>query len=395
MKTKNLFVLAAGMLLSFHVSAQFEAGENIVITEKVAHDLYVTGGTVTINAPVMGDLVVAGGTVIVNDTIYQDILAAGGNINLNGYVGDDIRCAGGKIILSKNVAGDVVATGGTVQINKNVIIAGYLLSAGGEVTLEGEVKGIIKSTSGTFTLNGVANNDIDCRGGKIRINGIVNGHSVLAGNTIEIGPRAELNKDVRYWNKENALDFGNALHQSNATFDESLEIEDGRWHFLGFASILMVLWYLGTALLMIVIIHYLFSLTMKNAANTVKNASIKSLGMGFLFLIGLPILIVVCMITIIGIPVGVLMLVGYLTVVLLGTVIVSLLAANWINETQYNSLWSGRRIVFVAFGIFIFLKLASLTPLIGPLIMLLLVCMAFGGILQNITWRRRKGLELT
>ncbi len=395
MKTKFLISLSFSLLQAMNVFAQWSSGENVVISEKVTHDLYIAGGTVTINAPVSGDLIVAGGTVTVNDTIYQDILAAGGNVNLNGYVGDDIRSAGGKIILSGNVSGDVVVTGGTIEIKKDVTIAGDLLSAGGEVTLDGEVNGRIRCGSGIFTLNGKANGDIDCRGEELRLNGTVNGQSVLAAGTITLGSGAQFNKDVRYWSKDQALDFGSTLNQSKATFDESLEIDNGRWHFLGFASVLMVIWYLGTAFLMIVIVQYLFSLTMKNTANTVKNASLKSLGMGFLFFVGVPVLIVVSIITIIGIPVGVLLLFGYLTVILLGTVIVSLIAANWINETNYNSLWSGRKIILVACGIFVVLKLASLTPVVGPLIMLLLVCMAVGGILQNIKWKRKKGLELT
>lgn len=395
MKTKFLISFSFTLLQAMNVFAQWSSGENVVISEKVNHDLYIAGGTVTINAPVSGDLIVAGGTVTVNDTIYQDILAAGGNVNLNGYVGDDIRSAGGKIILSGNVSGDVVVSGGTIEIKKGVTIAGDLLSAGGEVTLDGEVNGRIRCGSGIFTLNGKANGDIDCRGEELRLNGTVNGLSVFAADKITLGSGAQFNKDVRYWNKDQALDFGSTLNQSKATFDESLEIDNGRWHFLGFASVLMVIWYLGTAFLMIVIVQYLFSLTMKNTANTVKNASLKSLGMGFLFFVGVPALIVVSVITIIGIPVAVLLLFGYITVILLGTVIVSLTAANWINETNYNSLWSGRKIILVACGIFIVLKLASLTPVIGPLIMLLLVCMAVGGILQNIKWKRKKGLELT
>ena len=140
---------------------------------------------------------------------------------------------------------------------------------------------------------------------------------------------------------------------------------------------------------MISLIQYFFSETFRRAAETVKKASMKSLGMGALFLVGVPVAIVVTFITIVGIPLGILALISYVTVLLLGTVIVSLIATHWINNTYYHASWRTSRIIFMAFGAFIFLKLASLTPFVGPLVMLLLACMAFGGILQTARWKRR------
>ncbi|MDH4297861.1 MAG: hypothetical protein OEV74_16395 [Cyclobacteriaceae bacterium] len=388
MKKSRLLLFSILMGSITAAFAQMQSGKSVIINDKVDHDLYVAGGRVTINAIVKGDLVVAGGTITITDTVTQDLLAAGSDIILDGYIGDDIRSAGGTIKLSNSVAGDVIVTGGKVEIDKGVIINGNLIVSGGEVTLDGEVKGNVKSASGEFALNGIARNDLDCRGGNISINGTVDGNTVLAASTIVIGSDAHFNKDVKYWNKAGSLDFKNALHNGKATFDPSLEIESGKWRYLGFASFLILLCYLGTALLMIGLIQYFFRDTFKKAADTVKNASLKSLGLGFLFLVGVPIAIVITMITLVGIPIGILALIGYVAVLLLGTVVVSLLATHWINNTFYQHALTTSRILIIAFGIFIFLKLASLTPFVGPAIMFILVCMAFGGILQHIKWKR-------
>lgn len=390
MKTSKLLLFSILMGSITTAFAQMQSGKNVIINDRVDHDLYVAGGTVTINALVQGDLIVAGGTITITDTVTQDLLAAGSDLILDGYVGDDIRSAGGTIKLSNSVAGDVIVTGGNVEIDKGVIINGNLLVSGGEVTLDGEVKGNIKSASGEFTLNGIARNDLDCRGGKISINGTVDGNSTIAANTIEIGSDAHFNNNVKYWNKAGSLDFKNALHNGKAIFDPSLEMESGKWHYLGFASFLILLWYLGTALLMIGLLQYFFSNTFKNAADTVKNASMKSLGFGFLFLVGVPVAIVITMITLVGIPIGILALIAYVAVLLIATIVVALVVTHWINNTFYQYAWTASRILIIAFGIFIFLKLASLTPFVGPAIMLILVCMAFGGILQHVKWKRGK-----
>ncbi len=396
MKLKCILTIHVVALLLWYPSyAQMRSGDNVVIDEPVDYDLYVAGGVVTINAPVRGDLIVAGGTVIVNDTVTQDILAAGGNVSLNGFVADDIRCAGGTIELNGSVRGDFLVTGGEIKVSNNAIVFGNILGSGGEVTIDGNVKGNIRSASGAFTLNGTAEKELEAKGDKIVINGQVVGRTVMAANTIELGTDAQFDGKVSYWNKSGSLDFGNSLRGGNAVYDSSLEIDSGKWHYLGFVSFVMALWYLGTALVMILLIQYLFSMTLRNAAKTVRDTSLKSLGLGFLFLVGAPIAIVIVFITVIGIPVSILLLVAYITLLLLATVIVALLISNWINNTFYQSSWGNGRIVLAAFGIFIFLKLASLTPVIGPLIMLLLVCMAFGGILLNVKWRRNKALSLT
>lgn len=374
---------------------QFRSGDNLVIDEAVDQDLYIAGGTVTINAPIRGDLVVAGGTITVNDSVAQDVLVAGGNIALNGVVADDIRCAGGTIRLDGEVHGDFVVTGGEIDIVKGATVAGNLLSSGGRVTLDGNVKGNVKNASGTFTLNGVVEHELEAKSGMIRINGEVQGQTMIAAETIELGAGARFRKDVRYWNESGSLDFKNSLLGGTGTYDAGLEMEHGKWHYLGFASVIMALWYLGTALVMIFLIQHLFSQTLRSAANSVKNDSLKSLGLGFLFLIGVPITVLVMFITLIGIPIAVLTFISYIAVILFATVIVALLISNWISNTYYESSWRNRKISVAAFGIFIFLKLASLTPVVGPLVMLLLACMAFGGILLNIKWKRNEALALT
>lgn len=388
---RTILVVLALISASFLSSAQIKSGDNIVVDEETNGDLYVAGGTVTINSLVNGDLLAAGGTININDSIAQDALLAGGNIFVNGVVKDDIRCAGGAIHISANVFGDLVVAGGKVTIDKDVQINGDLLVSGGEITVNGRINGEIESASGAFALNGIAASKIDCRGGKVSINGEVLGPAIVVAEEMKIGSNASFAKGVRYWTREGNVDFQESVRSGKAIFDAALEPESGRWHYLGFASLLMVIWYLGTALIFIVLIHYLFENTFMNAANTVRNASLKSLGWGVLFLVGVPITIIVAAITIIGLPIGALILVAYITIILLGTVIVSLLIANWVNNTYYKT-WTSATIIFTAFGIFIVLKLASLTPVVGPLIMLLMVCMAFGGILLNIKWKRNATL---
>jgi hypothetical protein len=384
---KKIFLLIAAVNSFFSASAfRIEYGNNVIIRQPVFEDLYIAGGSITINAPIHGDLIIAGGTIIINDTVTNDILLAGGNVTFNGFVGDDIRCAGGNIHISKNVVGDVVVAGGEVTIDETVMIGG-LIASGGNITIDGNVTGEVKGAFGNLILNGSVVKDIDCRGGKITINGIIGGKSVLAARNIIIERNAVFNGDVRYWNKQGSLNFKQSLKTGKATYDPSLRIRTGQWYYLGATSVLGLFWYLGMALLMILIIQYLFSSVMKKAANTVFDDTLKSLGYGFLFFIAVPIAAVIAFVTVIGVPVGLLLTFSYVALILLATVITSVVAANWFNNRN-NYKWNYWRMVFAAFGIFILFKMIFILPFAGWLITIVLVCIAFGSILLNINWKR-------
>ncbi|MDJ1506450.1 hypothetical protein [Xanthocytophaga agilis] len=355
-------------------------GDTITINQPVYEDVYVAAGTVVINAPIHGDLIAGGGTITINDTIDNDILSAGGTIIFNGYVGDDIRCMGGRLHLLKSVAGDVVLSGGKLLINKGVIVGGSLLMSGGSATISGTVRQNIQAAFDSFVFNGLVGKNVDFRGNKLQINGLINGKSILAANQIELGPNARFYGDVSYWNPDEKLDFKHTLKNAKAAFDPSLQVDTGRWHYLGFASSLAVLWYLGAALVLIVLAEYLFDRTFRQAATLVVDQAGKSIGYGLLFFVAVPVSIALFFATLIGIPLGIIVLMAYLTVLVLSHVITSLVASQWLNRQYGLGSWKKSKLIMASLGIFILLKVILSIPFLGWLVNLVIVCQAFGSI---------------
>lgn len=361
-----------------------EYGNNVVISAPVHQDLYVSGGTVTINAPVYGDVVVAGGTVIINDTITNDLIVAAGTIKCLGYIGDDIRCGGGELTVTNYVAGDLLAGGGKISIERNAIINGGVLAGGGEVRLDGLVNGNVRMGSGTYLQNGTVNGNLESHGNTATINGTVKGKSVLAANKLVIGNAAAFYNDVRFWSETKNIDFKNALHGASAVYDPKLEVESERWHYLGQATFLGLIWYIGAAFLFIVLLQYLFGDKFRYAADIIYNRTWQSLGYGLLFFVGVPIAAVIVMVTIIGIPVGLLLVIAYVVLVILASVITSLTIAHWLNNWRAQAKWSRWWIIWTATCVFVVVKLLSTIPVLGWLFMFVAASIAFGGLLMNI-----------
>ncbi len=389
---KRFIIMTTWLLLSLPVFAyRITQGKDVVISQPIYEDLYIAGGNVTVNAPVYGELIVVGGTIVLNDSIAKDVFIAGGNVTLNSFAGANVRVAGGRIQILGNVQGDLVAAGGNIIVGKDVYVEG-LLVAGGTVIIEGTVKGNIESRRGEFSLNGTALGDVNCRGGAIAINGRIEGRSSLAANKITIGDQAVFNHDVNYWAREK-VDFRNSLNHAKANYLPSLKVSEGEWYFLGTTSLLILLWYLGMAFLLILVIQWLFPSVFKRSADVFYGKTLASFGYGALFFIGLPVAAVITFITIIGVPIGLLLILLYIIIILLSTILTSILTANWMNN-RFSKNWRFWKISLVSFGLFIFYKLISLMPAIGWLVMMVLAMVAIGSILLSIPYKfRSKAIE--
>ena len=382
------------LLVPVWCSAQrFNSGDNIVISQPVYEDVYLAGGNITINAPIYGDLVIAGGQININDSVSNDIIIGGGEITLSGHAGDDIRLAGGRLNINQNVTGDVVVTGGTVLLSRNSNVGGSLIAGGGEVTVDGTINGYVRSMAGSFVLNGRVGKYLDARGKDISINGTVAGDAVLSADEIEVGQDAAFAGKVRYWS-DDQVNFGQSVKSGDAVLDESLRLDRDTGRYLGFATILGLLWYLGAALVFIMLIQFLFGRYIQRASLNLEQAGAgRSILYGFLFFVLFPVVILVALLTLIGIPLALLLMFLFMTLILLATVITSLVMANYINIRYYDDreMW---RQVWTAFGIFIILKLISLIPILGWLLLIVAVCLAFGLLIAEVLRVRRERVVL-
>ncbi len=386
MKIRNLFTCILALLCTVPAFAlRIEKGDNVRISQTVDEDIYVFGGSVYIDAPVHGDLWCAGGTVTVNDTVTGDIVAAGGNIYLRGVALDDVRVAGGTLVVSGHIAGDLLSTGGTITVEPGAGVGGDVALAGGTAYINNTIAGRLICSGGTITLSGAVEKDFEFNGGDLTLNGTVGGTSVIVAKRIILGENASLRGNVRYWTHDGKIDFGKALQSgAQATFDESLKqrFEQPDFKFLGFASFLAAVGYLIAAFILIWIGQWLFPLTFGKAAGTAQAEPFRALGLGFLYFAAVPVGVVMLLVTVVGIPVGLIALFFYVMFLALANVITALVGAHWINRRQgYN--WSPLKLVFAALGLFVLLKLLGFVPFVGWIAKIAVVFVAFGAILDN------------
>jgi len=381
----TLLLAAAGFI---HASAMIvESGNTVVIDSATDEDIYLAGGTVIINAPVHGDLVVAGGKIYINDTV-NNVLLAGGTVVINGYVSGKIRCLGGTLRILNSVQKDLVAARGEITLEKNAAVSGEVLVSGGNVDLYGNIAGNIRAFAGRFRSFGTVGGSFDCRGATIELHGKITGYSRLAvSDGLIIGSSASFAGPVRYW-APSTVDFGSTLKNGPALRDESLAIRQSRWYFLGSNGWLAVLWYLTSALLVIILLQYFFPDHFRRAGEKAYDNALRSLGAGILFFLGTPLAIVLFFISLVAIPVGLALLFGYIFALLICGSVTAVVASHWFAGVMGSDGKFWER-VWISLGFFILLRLILSIPFFGWILFPLLVCIAFGALLSSIRWKKK------
>ena len=383
MKIVGQFLL---FLLPCMLLGQFQAGDNINIRDTIADDVYLAGDDLYVDAPVNGDVIAAGNEIQIRDSISYDVIAAGSEIWLSGTVGDDVRAAAGEIVIDSEIGDDLILFGGKILITKEALIKGNLTVFAGEVEMKGDVAGDTRISAGNIRMNGSIGGDARLLSGELWIDGTIEGKSKLIADEIELGQEARFYDDVVYWTDDGEMEFGNSLIDARASFDENLarEHEDFSVGFFGVATLGFWVFYIASAFLLIILFNLAFRKFFPQAARQLDENLLKSLGLGLIYLFGLPLVIGISFVIIIGIPTGIFLLFCYIFSLLFGHLIVSLMITYYLNNRNEKS-WNFWTISVLALAIAVILRLITLIPILGFLISVFIVAVAFGAIYLTIS----------
>lgn len=363
--------------------AEFLSGDRVDVNTRKGDDVYIGAGRITISAPVDGDVIAAGGNIHLSDTIRQDLIVAGGEITFSGVVLDDIRVAGGRINIQGKVKGDLIIAGGEVIIGPDAEIEGDLVITGGSIINSGTVKGEMLVKGGEYTFNGTALGAASISAAELTLNGTFEAPFQMSARDLEVGQNAEFKSSFRYWLPEGEQFPQERLPEGvQATYDESLEMEDGGWG-ERFPWGLFIAAYLVSMLIVLMVLQLSFRKYFSIAGGYTARRTGDSLGWGFLFILGVPVLLAILFMSVIGIPLGLLGGAVYVLLLLISGMITAEVITGWI-ESKRGKTWNYWMYLLVAFVVFLALKLILIIPFAGFLVYLLVTALAFGGLIRGL-----------
>ena len=277
-----------------------------------------------------------------------------------------------------------IRLGGDIEITDKV--DGSLHGAGGRISIDAPVEGSVAVAGGKIIVNAAVRDNVRAAGGHVTINAPVGGDASVAAGTLELGPNARIDGKLSFRG-------GELLRDPAAVVTGPIVQKVGRSHrrddldpFHRYTR--GWLWTGGLLVLAALIAAALPGPSTKMAAELRERPWLTTL-VGLVALTTIPVAAVLVMITVIGIPIGLLAIAGYAALLLVGyvwlaVVIGGLLLDRVKPETAAVTAWRAGAAVLAMLAIALLARL----PYVGGLVIFTALVVGVGMIVAVVMRRR-------
>lgn len=299
-----------------------------------------------------------GGKIVVDRGVTGDATLAAGSVEVLAAVGDDMRVVGGDVNISSTVGGELFATGGNVTLSRAARIGHGASLFGGVITIDGIVEG-----------------PLEIQAQKVIINGPVSGDADLSASEIELGQNAKIGGALNY-NTPGEMrrqdSNPNRYWQRHGWFNSP---PGAAWG-LSFIALLAC-----TSVFLLV-----FPAFSERASDGVGTKPLLALLVGFGTLVGVPTFVAMLFISLLGIPVGILVLALCPALILLGYLVGVLFVSRRAQSAmqQKSPTSTTAAIGFFALALLLVMLLGRL-PFVGGLLIGIITVFGVGASVLALT----------
>ncbi|OHA84565.1 MAG: hypothetical protein A2591_03280 [Candidatus Yonathbacteria bacterium RIFOXYD1_FULL_52_36] len=297
-----LFALAP-LVVSAGIYGGFPNSATLAKDAVEADDYYAGSGNVDISGSILGDAILGGGNIFVSGPVGQDVLAAGGVVNLSGAVGDDVRVAAGTVLVKGEVGDDLIVAGGEITVSPGANIKGDATLAGGAITISAPIAGDVRVAGGTVVIDAPIAGNVHARVGEL----ILGEHAVIGGDLVyEAGNVAEVHSGAQ---------VAGVITYTQAKWVGTKEERQGVLvAMFGMWTIIKIAVLFGIGMLL----HVLFGrMSMRFVEQGITRFWGNALR-GLIILIVVPVVAILAMVTLVGIPLSIFVLALYGVLLALG-----------------------------------------------------------------------------
>lgn len=357
-----IFVFLATPNLSSATSFKNEKNFYLATGESISGNIYLISQKIVINGDVHGDLIALTNEILINGRVEGDVIVATQKFEINGEINGNLRLAATRADVNGKIARNLNFFGNYLSLKHNSKIFGSVLSNANSLELSGTIMKNVDHFNGELMLNGFVQGDV-------RNNSTNN-------NLFIIGDPAIVNGDI-YYHSDLTLSE-KAQVSGSLYFTDKTEKRGGR--FLSW-WIILVYKILATLLIGITIFklnkNWLFS-----SKNNLLEKTRLSIFWGLAFIILIPLISLILLISVIGAPLSLLLIIVWLSMILISQVFASFYIGTEIvkkvSKKHRRKYWPS----FLIGASALFL-IASL-PFIGVLILIAIIIISSGSIIINL-----------
>jgi cytoskeletal protein CcmA (bactofilin family) len=321
-------------LLSSAAFAQAPAPAPNAHETTIAGDYFGAGSNLAPGAAVEGDAFIAGGQVLLQAPVAGDAVLSGGSVSISAPVGDDLYASGASVSLESTVTGTARLAGNDVETSATSHVIGKATIAGRSVRVLGKV-----------------GQQLAVFGDKVYIDGAVGGNITVASRSLEVGPNARIGGKLTYRGPSEvvvnpAAVISGGMNHPDFEFDAD---------FMPIPRV--AAWIIGIAftsgLLFLGMIGIMFApVATSRVSMLVRSRQFASLGAGLAMILCLPLLAVLLMITVVGIPLAFVLMMLWPVMLIFGYLCGVMSVTDAIAGTSPRKLPGiGLRILLLALGL--------------------------------------------
>ena len=352
-----LFLAVGSNLLA----TEFKSAESFTLSssDQIADDLIVTGKNVKIDGEVLGDLITFCRSNSIKGRVENSAFNFSQYLDVSGQINGSLTSFCQSLSLSGRVGRNLTSFCATLLVSREAVIEGELTAFSGDLDLEGEVKKGVLAHCDEAIISGHILGDVKIDAERLVIleGAVIEGNlSYKSPKQAKIDPKARITGEVKWREKVPRKKVG-SIYRKIGLFNTSLLAGN-----------------LVTGLILIT----LFKPRWNRCQAVIKTSFLKSLGLGFVLAVCVPIAVIILAITLLGIPLALLSMVGYLVAFYLAKLVASTTLGIGVvrlfkKEGKVSLFWA------FLFGYLTFWILSGF-HILGTILYILAFFVGFGGL---------------
>lgn len=330
------------------------------------------GNIIDIAGAVNGDVIVAGNSITISGPVAGDVIVAGNSVRITGEVGGSVRAVASSISIDSAISHNAWVFAGTVSFGQDSSVGWDVYTGAGSVEIKGPIGGNVFAGAGSLIIANKIGKDVKA--------------SVDREGQVVLYPEAEVAGNLEYQAadenqlvlKEGAIINGETIRKD---LGKGAEFGDTAKTF-GVAYLLFKIFSFFSLLVIGVLLISLVPKFMIQVNDVMRQKPWPSLGWGVVYFFLTPIAIFVLLITVIGIPLGLILIPVYIISIYLSKLFAGFVVGIWLFNQLTKNKYKGSLIWPLVLGLLLVMIVTSI-PLFGWLLALVLVWWSLGGLIQT------------
>jgi cytoskeletal protein CcmA (bactofilin family) len=255
----------------------------------------------------------------------------------------------------------------------------HVVITGGAVVPPGQTAGDVIVVDGPVTIAGRATGDVVSVSGPIRVEGRVDGDLITFSDRAVLGPTARVGGDVRYGDERPVV-------ASGASVGGTISKEDWDDAATGWGWVSLLGWWLAVSVSTLVVgalLVWLAPGALYAGERAVRHHLGATIGWGVAIAIGVPLLAILALVTLVGIPFGIALLLAAIPVLLVAYTTTAWIVGRRVLRGRSTSPWPA---LLAGWGI---LRVLALIPIAGALVGLAATVVGVGALAVAL-WQARR-----